>query len=169
MNSQNETKENEHKIAGSCSCDGCLAYAAYYKELNAKSDVRKAKLAATKALKPRVKPIKHELICYVLYKNEQMMNRVEILKTVHALENSPLPFKPTSNHDYFKNVTEATLWPAIWGSNPANQSVIFKGLVTIVWAPKGRKVLGYKLTEAGIELAKKTEELFFSGVLSQET
>lgn len=180
MNSQNKNPCLECTRVDACysraiaageyelSCDEKVTYNA---ELDAKREARRAKLAATKALKPRVKPIKHELICYVLYKNGPVMGRVKIMETIHVLECSKLPFKPTSNHDYFKNVPpgfdkdyDKTFYVA-----SAPQSVITRGLVVPVWSEKGRKIVGYKLTEAGIELAKKTEELFFSGVISQET
>lgn len=45
-------------------------------------------------------PTKRALICYVLLKNGPM-TRIPLMKAVHALEASKLPFKRTSNIAYF--------------------------------------------------------------------
>lgn len=128
------------------------------KKRQLRSEARRAKAT---------KPIKRELICYVLHKNGPVMGRVEILKVVHALECSKIPFKPMSNHDYFTNVDPNTPQRPSWFSNPLERSVIFKGLVSIVWASgKRKKIVGYELTAEGLKLAEETEKKFFSGVTS---
>lgn len=97
------------------------------------------------------KPFKAATICYVLLMNGPS-TRISIMKTVHALEKSKIPFKETSNQGYF------LVSPPGWHCRDAARSVIVRGLVR--QASKRGNTIVYDLTPAGRKLAHEAAEYY---------
>jgi hypothetical protein len=49
----------------------------------------------------KLKVTKAQYVCLVLDFHKKPMTKVDILRQVHVISGSKLPFKPTSNHSYF--------------------------------------------------------------------
>jgi hypothetical protein len=97
------------------------------------------------------KPFKAATICYVLLMNGPAA-RISIMKTVHVLEKSKLPFKETSNQGYF------LVSPPGWHCHDAARSVLVKGLVQKVG--KNGNTLIYDLTPKGRKLALEAAKYY---------
>ncbi len=97
------------------------------------------------------KPFKAATICYVLLMNGPSA-RISIMKTVHVLEKSKIPFKETSNQSYF------LVSPPGWHCQDAARSVLVKGLVRK--ASKRGNTIVYDLTEKGRKLALEAAKYY---------
>lgn len=98
------------------------------------------------------KPFKAATICYVLLMNGPA-RRVGIMKAVHVLEKSKIPFKASSNQGYFL-VSPPSGW-----CHDAARSVIVKGLVEATGARIGNAII-YDLTKKGHALAKEAAKYY---------
>ena len=113
-------------------------------------------------MKTKPKLTKKHWICFVLgSRNGVPMTRVDILREVHKRTCSKVPFKETSNGDYFRNPC-AAIMDRRWSSSSSEDhrmkcSLVYQGLITPVLSPpyKGRK-LKYLLTDKGKELVRST-------------
>lgn len=104
-------------------------------------------------------PTKADRICYVLMHSNVPLSREEILRRVHVLENSQIPFKKTSNGCYFLK-TKCSI------KREHKASVILAGLIQ----PAGKvdRKLVYTLTPKGIKVAKRFVKWFTKGVLKKK-
>lgn len=117
------------------------------------------KLRKEKAAAKPFRPTKADRICYVLMHSGGPLSREEILRRVHVLENSQIPFRKTSNGCYFLK-TEGTF------TQEHKASVILAGLIQ----PAGkvdRKIV-YTLTPKGIKVAERFVKWFTQGVLKKK-
>jgi hypothetical protein len=89
---------------------------------------------------------KAELICYVIGFINGPGTRRNILREVHQLSHSSVPFNPTSNSCYFDPTGR---------SNGGKYSVIVKGLVK-QYCKNGNEIV-YELTDEGFEVAKQVK------------
>lgn len=117
------------------------------------------KLRKEKAAVKPFHPTKADRICYVLMHSDVPLSKEEILRRVHVLENSQIPFKKTSNGCYFLK-TKCSI------TREHKASVILAGLIQ----PAGkvdRKIV-YTLTPKGIKVAKRFVKWFTKGVLKKK-
>jgi hypothetical protein len=113
----------------------------------------KARREQMKKARP-FKPGKAEYICYVLAHAGVPMNRVAILRRVHALEGSRIAFKEGSNADYFNGTSTHY--------SIKKRSVVLRGLIRVSNGKRGEQRL-FVLTAAGKKLVAKMEAWMAEG------
>lgn len=136
-----------------------VTFVRHGKPINPESIQEAEKLRKEKAAVKPFHPTKADRICYVLMHSGGPLSKEEILRRVHVLENSQIPFRKTSNGCYFLKTKSN------FGSEH-KASVILAGLIQ----PAGKvdRKLVYTLTPKGIDVAGRFVKWFTQGVLKKK-